>query len=145
MLKDKLAKDAKRGKTNMLSTRKGKRICYQTKMGCPKRTNVGLDQVSIVPWDWSMDDTRTYSMQRCKEAEKAKRVAQSKQGKHINIAWSRETCVSSTPTPRRCITQVVTSKWSTRGTYVTTQASGLKRPTSTSPQKAQSMAKSRSK
>ena len=33
--------------TNMLSN----------KRGCPRRANVGLDQVSIVPLDWSMDDT----------------------------------------------------------------------------------------
>ena len=39
MLKNKLAKDAKQGQTNMLSN----------KMGCPRKTNVGLDQVSIVP------------------------------------------------------------------------------------------------
>ena len=45
--KDKLGKDAKWGQTNMLSN----------KRGCPRRANVGLDQVSIVPLDWSMDDT----------------------------------------------------------------------------------------
>ena len=49
--KDKLGKDTKRGQTNMLSN----------KRGCPRRTNVGLDQVSIVPLDWSMDDTRTHA------------------------------------------------------------------------------------
>ena len=47
---------------------------------------------------------------KMQKAKKAKRVAQSKQGKHINIARSGERCVSSTPTPRRCISQVVTSK-----------------------------------
>ena len=26
------------------------------KKGCPRRTNVGLDLVSVVPLDWSMDD-----------------------------------------------------------------------------------------
>ena len=43
MLNDKLPKRererAKRGQTNILSN----------KSGCPRRTNVGLDQVSIVP------------------------------------------------------------------------------------------------
>ena len=39
----------------------GKQTCYQTKGGCPRRTNVGLGQVSIVPLDWSMDDTQTYA------------------------------------------------------------------------------------
>ena len=28
------------------------------KRRCPKRTNVGLDRMSIVPLDWSTDDTR---------------------------------------------------------------------------------------
>ena len=51
MLKDKLSKKAKRGQTNILSN----------KRGCPRRTNVGLDQVSIVPICWSMDDTRVPS------------------------------------------------------------------------------------
>ena len=31
------------------------------KKGCPRRTNVGLNQVSIVPLDWSMDDTQTHA------------------------------------------------------------------------------------
>ena len=61
-------------------------------------------------------------MQRCKEAKKAKRVAQSKQGKHINIARKGERCVSSTPTPRGRISQVVTPNQSLGGTNVTTQA-----------------------
>ena len=39
MLKDKLAKDTKWGQTSMLSNKKG----------CPRRTNVGLDRVSMVP------------------------------------------------------------------------------------------------
>ena len=47
MLKDKLANDAKRGQTSILSN----------KRGCHRRTNIGLDLVSIVPLDWSMDDT----------------------------------------------------------------------------------------
>ena len=62
------------------------------------------------------------SMQRCKEAKKAKRVAQRKHGKHINIAWSGERCKSSTPTPQRCISQVVTSKQTLGRKDVTTQA-----------------------
>ena len=40
---------------------KGKHMCYQTKGGCLRRTNVGLDRVSIVPLDWSMDDTQTHA------------------------------------------------------------------------------------
>ena len=51
MLKDKLAKDAKQGQTNMLSNKKG----------YTRRTNVGLDRVSIVPLDWSTDDTQTHA------------------------------------------------------------------------------------
>jgi len=45
MLKENLSKKAKQGQTNMLSNKR-----------CPKRTNVRLDRVSIVPRDWSMDD-----------------------------------------------------------------------------------------
>ena len=56
------------------------------------------------------------------EAKKAKRVAQSKQGEHINIAWSGERCIPSTPTPWMCISQVVTSKQTLGGTIATTQA-----------------------
>ena len=37
---------------------KGQKACYQTKRGCPMRTSVGLDRVSIVPLDQSMDETR---------------------------------------------------------------------------------------
>ena len=47
MLKDKLANDAKWGQTSILSN----------KRGCHRRTNIDLDWVSIVPLDWSMDDT----------------------------------------------------------------------------------------
>jgi len=31
------------------------------KRGCPRRTNVDLDQISIVPLDWSMNDTQTHA------------------------------------------------------------------------------------
>ena len=47
MQRETSAKRAKWEQTNMLSN----------KRGCPRRTNVGLDGVSIVPWDWSMEDT----------------------------------------------------------------------------------------
>ena len=53
-----ITKRAKQGKTSILSTRKAKRACYQTKRECLRRTNVGLDWVSIVPLDWNMDNTR---------------------------------------------------------------------------------------
>ena len=62
------------------------------------------------------------SVQRCKESKKAKQVAQSKQGKHINITQSGERRVLGTPTPRACISQVVTSKQTLEGMDVTTQA-----------------------
>ena len=84
-------------------------------------------------------------MQRCIKAKKAKHVAQSNQGKHINNAWSGERCVSSIQTLRRCISQVVTSKQALGGTNATTQSKWPQGLTSTSPQRAQSMAKPRSK
>ena len=58
--------------------------------------------------------------QRSKEAKEAKWVTQNKQGKHNNIVQSEERCVPSTPTPRRCISQVVTSKQTLGGTNATT-------------------------
>ena len=57
-----------------------------------------------------------------KKQRKPNMVAPSKKGKHINIAQSGERHESSTPTPRRCISQVVTSKQTLRGTNVSTQA-----------------------
>ena len=36
---------------------KGQTSMLSSKRWCPKRTNIGLDQVSIVPLDWSTDDT----------------------------------------------------------------------------------------
>ena len=48
MLKDKPAKDAKRGQRNMLSN----------KRGCLRKTNVGLYRVFVVPLNWSMDNTQ---------------------------------------------------------------------------------------
>ena len=79
------------------------------------------------------------------KVRKAKPVAQSKQGKHINITWSRERCVLSTPTPQRCISQVVASEQALGGTDVTTQSKLPKGSKSTSSQRAQSMAKPRSR
>ena len=110
---------------NNILTKKAKHAIK--KIGCPRRTNVGLDRVLIVPLDWSMDDTQTHactcrhSCKDAKEAKKAKRVAPSKQGKNINIARSGERCESSTPTSQRCISQVVTPHQATRGMDVTIQ------------------------
>ena len=61
-------------------------------------------------------------MKKCKEAKKAKRVAQSKKGNHINIGPSKERRESSTPTPWRCISQMVTFEQNLGGTDVTLQA-----------------------
>ena len=33
------------------------RNVLSNKRGCPRRTNVSLDQMSIVPLDWTMDNT----------------------------------------------------------------------------------------
>ena len=52
--------------TSMLSNKKG----------CPRKTNVGLDQVSLVPLDWSMEDTQTHAktcMQACKDVKKQRK------------------------------------------------------------------------
>ena len=58
-----------------------------------------------------------------KKQRKPNMVAPSKKGKHINIAQSGERHESSTPTPRRCISQVATPNQSQRGMDATTQAS----------------------
>ena len=47
------------------------------KKGCPRKTNVGLDQVSLVPLDWSMEDTQTHAktcMQACKDVKKQRKL-----------------------------------------------------------------------
>ena len=31
------------------------------KRGCPRKTNIGLDLISIVPMDWTMDNTQMYA------------------------------------------------------------------------------------
>ena len=58
-----------------------------------------------------------------KKQRKPNGVAPSKKGKHINIAQSGERHESSTPTPRRCISQVATPNQSLGGMDATTQAS----------------------
>ena len=58
--------EAQKRQTNMLSN----------KRECPRRTNVGLDQVSIVPLDWSTGDTQTHARtckQACKDAKKQRK------------------------------------------------------------------------
>ena len=59
--KDKIGKDAKRGANNHVMYTKRQRNMLSNKRGCPRRTSVGLDRVSIVPLYWSMDDTATHS------------------------------------------------------------------------------------
>ena len=83
------------------------------------------------------------SMQRCKDAKKTKRV--SKHGKYIYITQSGERCESSTPTPRRCISKVVTPKQALVGTYATTQSKWPQGLIRKSPRRAQSKAKPRSR
>ena len=62
------------------------------------------------------------SVQNCKEVKKAKRVAQSKQGKHNIIARSRKRCVSSTPTSQRCVSQAITKQVASKtGKYKPTE------------------------
>ena len=52
-----LTKRAERGQTKHALHMKGQTSMLSNKIGFPRRTNVGLDRVSIVPLDWSMDDT----------------------------------------------------------------------------------------
>ena len=41
---------------NVKNTKRQRNV-LSNKRGCPRRTNVGLDQMSIVPLDWTMDNT----------------------------------------------------------------------------------------
>ena len=128
-------KESQMGEKKHAKHMKGQTGMLSNQRGCPRRTNVGLDWVSIVPLDWSMDDTQTHAWtcrQACKDAKvakKTKRVAQSKQGKHINITevYLTSGYIQTSPRRDRCNH---TSKW----------PQGL---TSTSPWRAQSVAKPR--
>ena len=51
VLNDKLAKDAKRGQASILSN----------KRRCLRRITIGLDRVSIIPLDWSIDETKIHA------------------------------------------------------------------------------------
>ena len=52
-----LTKGAKRGQTKHAKHIKGQTSMLSSKRGCPRRKNVDLDRVSIVPLDWSIDNT----------------------------------------------------------------------------------------
>ena len=96
------------------------------KRGCPRWINVGLDRVSIIPLDWSMDDISEQRLMNEHVGKHAKmhksEESQTGSTKQEKQAHSRERCVSSTPTPRRCISQVVTSKQALGGTNAATQS-----------------------
>ena len=88
-------------------------------------------------------------MQRYKEAKKAKRVAQSKQGKHVNVACQRrmerrKVCIKNTNTMEMYLTSGYIQTSPRRdGCNHTSKWPEI--PTSTSLQKAQSMPKPRSR
>ena len=74
--KDNLGKDAKRGAKKHVKHTKRQRNMLSNKMGCPWGTNVGLDQVTIVPLNWSMDNTPTHTRtcrHVCKDAKKQRK------------------------------------------------------------------------
>ena len=56
-----LTKRGKWGQTKHTKHMKGQTSMLSSKRGCSRRTNVGLDRVSIDPLDWSMDDTQTHA------------------------------------------------------------------------------------
>ena len=51
------SKIAKQGQTKHAKHVKGQTRMLLGKRGCPKRINAGLDRMSTVPLDWSMDGT----------------------------------------------------------------------------------------
>ena len=130
------------GQTNMLSTRGGKQTCYQTKRKCPRRTNVGLDWVSIVPLDWSMDNTQTHTW-TCRHACKD---AKSKKSQTGGTKQARQAYQHCTKWRKVCIKHTNTTKvYLTSGYIQTSPRSDKWNHTRTSPQWAQSMAKPRSR
>ena len=63
------------GANKQMKHKKRQRNMLSNKRGCLRRTNIGLDRVSIAPLDGSMDDTRTHTRtyrQACKDAKKQK-------------------------------------------------------------------------
>ena len=54
-------KESQMGEKKHAKHMKGQTGMLSNQRGCPRRTNVGLDRVSIVPLDWSMDDTQTHA------------------------------------------------------------------------------------
>ena len=54
--KDKLEKMPNGGEQTCVAYEEAKKHVIKQK-GCPSRTNVGLDLVSMAPLDWSIDDT----------------------------------------------------------------------------------------
>ena len=51
---------------------KGQTSMLSSKLWCPRRTNVGLDRVFIVPLDWSMDDTSKQGLMHEHVSKRAK-------------------------------------------------------------------------
>ena len=72
MLKDKLAKDAKRGQTKYSKHKTGQTSMLSNKRGSPRRTNIGFDRVSIVPLGWSMDNMHEHVGKHAKGMHRSK-------------------------------------------------------------------------
>ena len=61
------------------------------KRWCPRRINIGLDWVSVVPLDWNIDDTQTHvwtCRQVCKEAKKQRKPSRWSKGSKASISTS---------------------------------------------------------
>ena len=69
---------------------KGKTSMSLDKKGCPRRTNVGLDQVSIVPVDWSMDDISKQRLMYEHVGKHAKRMHKSKESQTGGTKQARQ-------------------------------------------------------
>ena len=132
-------KRTKRGKTKHAKHMKRQTSMLSNKKGCPRRTNVGLDRVSIVPLDWNMDDTQTHAWtcrQACKDARK-----QRKQTSGTKQAWQAtlhraEVCIQQTGTRGMCLTS--------GQTQINHKGDGCNH-TRTNPWGAESMARPRSR
>ena len=88
----------------------------------------------IVPLDWSMDNTSKQGLMHEHVGKRAKRVHRSKESQTggTKQAWQatlhrvEKGYASSKPASQGCISQLVTSKQSTKGTDATTHANGLR-------------------
>ena len=117
------------------------------KRWCPRRTNVGLDPVSIAPLDRSMDDTKTYAW-TCKQVCKNEKKQRKPNGWYkasIKTSHAVEKSVYQAHQHHRDVSHEWSHPTSHKMGGCNHASKWPQRPKSTSPWRAQSMAKPRSR